>query len=194
METAINGVWDGAPGPGDRISVVGAGVVGCLVGALTASLPGAEVELIDIDGDRERVAKTLGCRFATPAEAGTEADIVFHASGTAEGLATALAVAGTETTIVEMSWYGSRVVPVALGGAFHSRRLTLRSSQVGTIPPGRHRRWPHRRRLALSLSLLRDPLFEVLFSGESRFCDLPELMPHIAGSPTGTLCHTIRYD
>jgi NADPH:quinone reductase-like Zn-dependent oxidoreductase len=194
METAVNGLWDAAPGPGDRISVIGAGVVGCLVGALAAKLPGAEVELIDVDGDRESVAMALGCRFATPQQARGEADIVFHASGTAEGLATALSVAGSETTIVEMSWYGTRVVPIALGGTFHSRRLTLRASQVGTIPAGRHRRWSHRRRLALALSLLRDPAFEVLLSGESRFCDLPELMPRIAGSPAGTLCHTIRYD
>jgi threonine dehydrogenase-like Zn-dependent dehydrogenase len=172
------------PGPGDRISVIGAGVVGCLVGALAAKLPGAEVELIDIDRSREGVAMALGCRFAAPQQARAEADIVFHASGTAEGLATALAVAGLEATIVEMSWYG----------AFHSRRLTLRSSQVGTVPAGRHHRWSRRRRLGLALSLLRDPMFEVLLSGESRFCDLPALMPRIAGSPAGTLCHTIRYD
>ena len=164
METAVNGMWDAAPGPGDRISVIGAGVVGCLVGALAAKLPGAEVELIDIDCDRDSIARALGCRFATPQQARAEADIVFHASGTAEGLATALAVAGLEATIVEMSWYGTRVVPVALGGAFHSRRLTLRSSQVGMVPAGRYRRWSRRRRLALALSLLtrsdiRDPSF-----------------------------------
>jgi NADPH:quinone reductase-like Zn-dependent oxidoreductase len=194
METAVNGLWDGLPGPGDRISVIGAGVIGCLVGALAAKLPGAEVELIDIDRGREGVASALGCRFAAPQQARAEADIVFHASGTAEGLATALAVAGLEATIVEMSWYGSRIVPVALGGAFHSRRLTLRSSQVGTVPAGRHHRWSRRRRLGFALSLLRDPIFEVLLSGESRFSDLPALMPRIAGSPAGTLCHTIRYD
>ena len=93
-----------------------------------------------------------------------------------------------------MSWYGTRIVPFALGGAFHSRRLTLRSSQVGAVPASRHQRWSHRRRLSLALSLLRDPVFDVLLSGESEFADLPELMPRLAASPAGILCHTLRYD
>jgi len=194
METAINGIWDAAPGPGDRIAVIGAGVVGCLVGALAARFPEAEVELIDIDRSREGVAMALGCGFATPQQARGEADSVFHASATADGLQTAIAISALEATIIEMSWYGTSTVPLALGGAFHSRRLTLRASQVGSVPAGRQRRWSARRRLALALSLLRDPVFEVLLTGESPFSDLPELMPRIAGSPAGTLCHTIRYD
>ena len=194
METAVNGLWDAAPGPGDRIAVIGAGVVGCLVAALAARLPGAEVELIDIDRSRERLSEAFGCRFATRSRRASEADLVFHASGTPEGLSTALAIAGFEARIVEMSWYGTRIVPLALGGAFHSRRLTLRSSQVGTVPAARQQRWSRRRRLALALSLLRDPLFDTLLSGESHFAELPELMPRLAASPAGTLCHTLRYD
>jgi threonine dehydrogenase-like Zn-dependent dehydrogenase len=194
METAVNGLWDGAPGPGDRIAVIGAGVVGALVAALAARLPGAEVELIDIDPTREPVATALGCRFAISAPKHTEADLVIHASGRPEGLAAALATAGFEATVLEMSWYGTRVVPLALGAAFHSRRLTLRSSQVGAIPAGRRARWSRRRRLALSLALLRDPVFDLLLSGESDFTALPELMPRLAGSPAGVLCHTLRYE
>jgi threonine dehydrogenase-like Zn-dependent dehydrogenase len=193
METAVNGLWDGAPGPGDRIAVIGAGVVGCLIAALAAKLPGAEVELIDLDPTRKSVAERLGCHFAFPEQARTEADLVFHASGTTEGLEVALATAGFEATVVEMSWYGTRIVPLALGGAFHSRRLTLRSSQVGAVPAARQARWSRRRRLALALALLRDPLFEVLMSGESRFAELPELMPRLASASAGTLCHTLRY-
>jgi NADPH:quinone reductase-like Zn-dependent oxidoreductase len=193
METAVNGLWDAAPGPGDRIAVIGAGVVGCLVAALAARLPGAEVELIDIDDTREPIATRLGCRFARPQGVRGEADLVVHASGDADGLATALAVAGDEALIVEMSWYGSRSVPVALGGAFHSRRLTLRSSQVGAVPAHRQRRWSRRRRLELAMSLLRDPVFDILLSGDSRFADLPELMVRLAANPGGTLCHTVSY-
>src|SRR5215470_9920136 len=136
METAINGLWDGVPGPGDRVAVVGAGVVGALVGALAARLPGTEVELIDIDPTRAALASALGCRFVPPQQARGEADLVIHASGVPEGLVT------------------------ALGGAFHSRRLVLRSSQVGTVPAARRERWSRRRRLALALSLLRDPVFD----------------------------------
>jgi threonine dehydrogenase-like Zn-dependent dehydrogenase len=193
METAINGLWDAAPGPGDRIAVIGAGVVGSLVAALAARLPGAEVELIDIDPARKGIASALGCRFASPRAASPEADLVIHASGAPEGLATAMSIAGFEATVLEMSWYGSRIVPLALGGAFHSRRLTVRSSQVGALPAARRQRWSHRRRLELALRLLRDPVYEVLLSGESCFAELPESMPHLAAS-TGALCHTLRYD
>ncbi len=134
METAINGMWDAAPGPGDRIAVIGAGIVGCLIAALAARLPGAEVELIDVDPSRDAIAQAFGCHFATPEKASPEADLVVHASGSPAGLGAALTIAGFEAMVLEMSWYGTRIVPLELGGAFHSRRLTLRSSQVGAVP------------------------------------------------------------
>jgi NADPH:quinone reductase-like Zn-dependent oxidoreductase len=193
METAVNGIWDGAPGPGDRIAVIGAGVVGCLVAALAAKMPGADVELIDVDPNREPIAAALGCRFATSENASPEADLVIHASGSPAGLAAALQIAGFEATVLEMSWYGSRTVPLLLGGPFHSRRLSLRSSQVGAVPPGRSPRWSHRRRLTLALSLLRDPAFDKLLSGETEFSALPDLMPRLAASSAGVLGHTLRY-
>jgi NADPH:quinone reductase-like Zn-dependent oxidoreductase len=193
METAVNGLWDGRPGPGDRIAVIGAGVVGSLVAALAARLPGTEVELIDINPNRAALAAALGCGFAAPQQACGEADLVIHASGAPEGLATALAVAGFEATVVEMSWYGTAIAPLSLGGAFHSRRLTLLSSQVGTVPAARRERWSRRRRLALAVSLLRDPLFDLLLSGETDFLALPELMPRLALSSEDALCHTVRY-
>jgi NADPH:quinone reductase-like Zn-dependent oxidoreductase len=194
METAINGMWDAAPGPGDRIAVIGAGVVGCLVAALAARLPGAEVELIDIDPAREAMAAAFGCHFTSPEKASPEADLVVHASGSPAGLATALTIAGFEAIVLEMSWYGTRMVPLELGGAFHSRRLSLRSSQVGAVPASRRQRWPHRRRLTLALSLLCDPVFDMLLSGETEFTGLPALMPQLATSSAGILCHTLWYD
>ena len=96
--------------------------------------------------------------------------------------------------MVEMSWYGTRMVHLELGGAFHSRRLTLRSSQVGAVPADRRQRWSPRRRLTLALSLLRDPVFDILLSGDTEFTALPELMPWLAASSAGILCHTLRYD
>jgi NADPH:quinone reductase-like Zn-dependent oxidoreductase len=194
METAINGIWDATPGPGDRIAVIGAGTVGSLVAALAARLPGAEVELIDIDPSRRTIAEALGCHFAAPENASPEADLVVHASGSPAGLATALTIAGFEAMVLEMSWYGTRIVPLELGGAFHSRRLTLRSSQVGAVPASRGQRWPLRRRLAFALSLLRDPVFDILLSGETEFAALPALMPQLAASSASILCHTLRYD
>ncbi len=193
METAVNALWDAGPRPGDRIAVIGAGVVGCLVAALAGSIPGTQVQLIDIDTAKARVAEALGVAFSQPEDAEDEADLVIHASGHPEGLRTALTLAGVEATVLEMSWFGTREVSLPLGGAFHAKRLTLASSQVGMVSPARRARWSHRRRLALALALLRDSRFDALISGESRFEALPETMTHLVESPQGALCHRIVY-
>ncbi len=194
LETAINGIWDGHPQVGDRISVIGAGTVGCLLAWLASRIAGCDVELCDINPERRTVADRLGIRFGEPAALTRDADLVFHASGSPSGLATAMSVAGTETTVVDLSWYGDQMVPVALGEAFHSRRLTIRSSQVGRLPPAQASRWDHRRRMALALSLLADESLEILITGESSFDELPDVMARLAATPGGTLCHRIRYE
>ncbi len=193
METAVNGVWDTAPRVGDRVVVVGGGVVGLLAAWLMRDLPGAELTLVDPDPTRAAVAEALGVNWAPELPSHGDADRVLHASGSPEGLRDALAVAGTEASIVELSWYGDRPVPLSLGEAFHSRRLTIRSSQVGRIPPEQAPRWTHRRRLGLALRLLEAPELDALISGESPFEELPEVMARLAAGPSGTLCHRIRY-
>jgi threonine dehydrogenase-like Zn-dependent dehydrogenase len=198
LETAVNGVWDGAPGPGDRIVVVGGGVVGLLVAWLCRPIPGARVTVVDVDPARERTATALGVDFVL-GDGGEgeippgEADLVFHVSGNPAGLAAALPLAGDEGTVVELSWYGDRPVALPLGEAFHSRRLLLRSSQVGRLPPHRRPRWDHRRRMGVVMELLHAGELDALISGESDFQDLPEVMARLASSPDGTLCHRIRY-
>lgn len=192
LETAVNGLWDASPAIGDRIAVVGGGVVGCLVAWLAARIPGCQVELVDVDPARGAVAAALGVPFAIPPRARRDADLLVHASGTAAGLATALDLAGFEATVLEMSWYGEGEVPVPLGRAFHSQRLTLRSSQVGAVATPQRARWNHARRLALALSLLAAPELDVLVSGEAGFAELPELMPRLA-APGAVLCQRIRY-
>jgi 2-desacetyl-2-hydroxyethyl bacteriochlorophyllide A dehydrogenase len=193
METAINGLWDASPRIGDHITVVGAGTVGCLVAWLATSMAGCDVEVVDTNPQRATVARDLGVNFAPPQEARESADVVIHASGTAAGLAVALRVAGFEATVVEMSWYGDQSVPVRLGEAFHSRRLTLRSSQVGQVARAQRARWTTSRRMALALSLLEDPVLDVLITGESEFEALPQVMTQLATAPGNTLCHRIRY-
>ena len=193
METAVNGVWDADVQIGDRVAVVGAGAVGCLVAYLAARLPGTTVELIDVDPGKAVVAGRLGVAFAAPDRATPEADVVIHASGNPQGLVTALTLAADEGTVVEMSWFGDRPVPLPLGEAFHARRLVLRSSQVGRVPADKRSRMPHRRRLALALSLLADDALDVLITGESPFVELPHVMARLAEAPAGTLCHRIRY-
>ena len=194
LETAVNAVWDAALVPGSRVAVVGGGAVGCLVAWLAGRIPGCEVTLVDIRDARAAVAVRLGVAFAGPAAAPVDCDVVFHASASADGLATAVRLAGVESTVIELSWYGTRVVPATLGGAFHARRLVLKSSQVGAVAPAQRPRWTHGRRLRLALSLLADPALDVLISGECGFDELPEVMPAVLGDGADVLCHAVRYD
>lgn len=193
LETAINGVWDARPLVGDRVTVVGAGTVGCLVAWLVNRIAGCDVELVDINPARATTARALGVAFAEPAAARGEADLVLHTSGSASGLATALRLAAFEATIVEMSWYGDQAVPVALGEGFHARRLTLKSSQVGSVAPAQRARWDTSRRMQLALSMLTEPALDALISGESDFDTMPAVMAQLASAPGDTLCHRIRY-
>lgn len=193
METAVNGLWDAGPRMGDRIAVIGAGVVGALVAYLCARIPGTHVQLVDVEARRAGLAEALAVPFRAPEAACGDNDLVIHASGTPQGLRTGLSLAGREATLVEMSWFGQQEVSLPLGEAFHARRLTLRSSQVGTVSPARSARWDHRRRLALALELLSDPRLDALISDESDFKDLPALMPQLAAKAGGALCHRLRY-
>ena len=193
LETAINGLWDARPQVGDRVEVIGAGTVGCLVAWLAGRIPGCEVELVDINPRREAVSRVLGVRFASPETASGNADIVIHASGSPAGLELAFQVSGFETTVVEMSWYGNQTVPVALGEGFHARRLTLKSSQVGRVAFSQRARWDTRRRMQLALMLLADRTLDALITGESDFEALPGVMARLAAAPGDTLCHRIRY-
>ena len=193
LETAINGLWDARPHVGDCVAVVGAGTIGCLVAWLAGGIRGCEVELVDVNPARAPIARALGVRFASPETASDNADVVIHASGSPSGLQTALRLAGFETTIVEISWYGRQDVPIALGEAFHSRRLTIASSQVGTVAPSQRARWDTRRRMRLALALLADPVVDALITGESEFDALPDVMAKLADEPGDTLCHRVRY-
>jgi threonine dehydrogenase-like Zn-dependent dehydrogenase len=193
METALNGIWDAAPGPADRIAIVGAGVLGALAARLCARLPAAEVTLVDIDSRRERLARALGVGFAAPEAAPGECDLVVHASASAAGLSTALRLAGEEATVLELSWYGSGDVAVPLGGAFHSRRLRLVSSQVAKVAPSHRARWSHRRRLEAALALLADPALDALLAPAIAFRDLPQKLPDVLAPASGVLCQLIRY-
>ena len=192
METALTILWDSGASAGDRIAVVGAGVVGALVGYLAARLPGADVSLVDINPARAELGAALGVPFALPDGAPQECDVVIHTSASANGLALALSLAGQEATVIEASWHGDAAIPVPLGGAFHSRRLRLVSSQVGHVPPARLPRWTYARRLAKALDLLADPRLDALISGETDFADVPAVYAQVLAAPD-TLCHRIRY-
>ncbi len=193
VETAVNILWDAAPLVGDRISVIGAGMIGAAVARLAAALPGADVVLVDVDAGKAGVAAGLGVAYAGPGDAPRDRDLVIDTSGSGDGLQLAIDTAATEGEIVEASWFGDRPVTVQLGGAFHSKRLTIRSSQVGLVSPRRRGTRSPRDRRELALGLLRDPVFDHLLTGESSWRELPDVMSAIAAGSSPGLCHTIDW-
>ncbi len=193
VETAVNALWDAAPLIGDRVAVVGAGMVGCCVARLLRRYPGVQVTLLDVDPGRAAVADALGVEFALPQDAPAGCDLVFHASATSAGLQRSLELLASEGTVLDLSWYGDREVTLSLGGAFHSGRLAIRASQVGTVSPARSGRRTHADRMALALDLLHDPAFDALLTGESPFDELPDVMAQLAAGNLPALCHTITY-
>ena len=194
LETALNGLWDAAPRLGDRVSVVGAGTVGLLVAYLAARVPGCEVELLDICAAKSAAAAALGLTLRHPDQAAGDADLVIHASGSPAGLITALGLAGFEATVLELSWFGDRPATLALGGAFHSRRLRLCSSQVSHLCAAQRGRWDHRRRLATVLRLLADhPALDCIINAECRFSDLPQTLTRLAADTGPVLCQRVVY-
>ena len=190
METALNIAWDAAPLAGERMLVVGAGVVGLLTAALLARIPGATVTMVDINPTRATLAAQFGCHFALPADAPTDQELIIHTSATESGLRTALASAAFEARIVEASWFGDKTPALPLGVAFHVRRLRLISTQVGSIASAMRGRRTYAQRLALALDLLRDPAYDALLEPPTRFEDLPKQMPRLLA---GGLCHVVTY-
>jgi threonine dehydrogenase-like Zn-dependent dehydrogenase len=193
LETAVNALWDAAPLVGDRVAVVGAGMVGCCVARLLAGMPGVEVTLVDVDPARAATAGSLGAGFALPDEADGGCDLVVHTSATSAGLQLSLDLLATEGTVVDLSWYGDAEVRLSLGGRFHTDRLAIRASQVGAVSPARRSRRTHAERLALALELLRDPAYDALLTGTSPFAELPEVMADLADGRLPALCHSVTY-
>lgn len=191
METALNITWDAAPLAGERIAVIGAGVVGLLTGSLLARIPGASVTLIDIDPSRASLAQRFGCCFAAPDCAPEALELIVHASGSEAGLRVALCRAAFEARIVEASWFGDLRPALPLGEAFHARRLRLIASQVGTVAAAMRARRTRTERLKLALDLLADPAYDALLEGPTPFETLPEAMPRLLAP--GGLCHVISY-
>jgi len=194
VETAVNALWDAGPLVGDRVAVVGGGMIGCSVARLLARMPGVEVTLVDVDPSRAAVADALGVDFALPDDAPDGRDLVVHASATSAGLQRSLDLLAPDGTVLDLSWYGDSDVRLALGGAFHSGRLTIRASQVGRVAASRQGRRTTAERLALALDLLRDDAFDALLTGESAFAELPAVMAGLTSSPGGALCHSVTYE
>ncbi|ONI86458.1 dehydrogenase [Actinosynnema sp. ALI-1.44] len=194
VETAVNAVWDAAPLVGDRIAVIGAGMVGASVAKIIAGFPATRVQLVDSDPAKAEVAAALGVEFTSPEDAEGGCDLVVHATASEAGLARALELLAEDGEVIELSWYGDRRVSVPLGEWFHSRRLTIRASQVGAVAQARRGSRGYADRLAVAMDLLADPGFDILISGEFPFGDLPAVLSSLASGELPGLCHRIRYD
>ncbi|MDR9363608.1 MAG: zinc-binding alcohol dehydrogenase [Microbacteriaceae bacterium] len=192
METALNVTWDSQVSAGDKVVVIGAGVLGLLVGFLLAKMPATDVTVIDKNKNRASLAKKLQLKFADTENSPNDCDVVINTSASSAGLSQAIEIAGNQAKIIEASWYGTEEVSLPLGGAFHSRRLSLISSQVGQIPENKIARWDYQRRMSTALGLLNDPVLDVLISGESKFENLDQQYSEILHNPE-TLCHRVRY-
>ncbi len=194
VETAVNALWDAAPLVGDRVAVVGAGMVGCCVARLLSRFPGVRVTLVDIDESRADIAKALDVDFALPDDAVAGCDLVVHASATSAGLQRSIDLLAPEGSVLDLSWYGDTEVTLELGGAFHAGRLSIRASQVGRVAPARRANRTTTDRLELALDLLHDDAFDALITGSSCFDELPHVMADIASGTTPAVCHTITYN
>lgn len=193
VETAVNALWDAGPRIGDRVAVVGAGMVGLSIALLLGRHPLERLEVVESSARRRELVSELGLTAVDPADASTDCDLAFHTSASAAGLATALGVLGTEGEVIELSWYGERSPQVPLGGEFHARRLAVRASQVGRVSPARSARRTFADRLAVALAALEDPAFDRLVSSAVPFTDLPATIDAIARGDRDVLCQVISY-
>ena len=198
IETALNAIWDSGAGPADKIVIIGAGIVGLLLTYLAARMPGTTVVVVDVAPARRAIVEAMGATFVAANTnladtLGDDADVVFHTSASQPGLTTAINACGFEATLVELSWYGSTAINVNLGGAFHSKRLRLISSQVGHVAASRRARWSHARRLQAAAALLDDDILDQLVGDSIPFDQLPTQMADIFDKSGGGLAPIIAY-
>ncbi|MET3811486.1 dehydrogenase [Arthrobacter sp. UYEF3] len=193
VETAVNALWEAGPRLGDRVAVIGAGLVGGMVAQLLGTFPLGRLQLIDVDPAKRAFAQTLGIDFSHPDDALPDCDIVIHCSAAQSGLERALQLVGDEGEIIEMSWYADRNVTLPLGEDFHARRLSIRASQVGVVARARRHRRTNADRLKLAVSLLSDPVFDTFLTGTSGFSELPDVVQRLSDGSLDALCHVIGY-
>ena len=193
METALTVVWDAGIAIGDRVLVLGGGVVGLLTAMLAKVAGAARVSVVEPFPRRRQAALSLGADEAfSPGQdvPDGECDVVIEATGDPASLDRAIAHAGLEATIVVASFYGERRSPIALGTEFHRRRLHLTASQVSRIPAHKTARWDASRRFAMVLERLTDPRLDALVEPPVPFAEAPAVFARLDADP-GMALHTV---
>ncbi len=166
LETAVNGVWDGQPIMGQRVLVIGYGLIGALIAHLVKPIPGIELHIHDIRGSRKELAIANGHHVWDAAESQPgDYDLIFHTSASSAGLQFAIDHTREEGRVIEMSWYGNQTVNLDLGASFHYGRNRIISSQVSRIASPALPHFDHHRRKSLIFQLLADDAYHK-FLGE----------------------------
>jgi 2-desacetyl-2-hydroxyethyl bacteriochlorophyllide A dehydrogenase len=192
VETALQLSLDAGPVAHERVVVLGLGVVGLLT-ALLLQRAGARVVAADPVQPRRAIAASVGIAAVAPGDLPTGVPRVVELSGSPSALPRALDLLAHEGTALVGSWYGRQDVVLPLGGAFHRRRLTIRSSQVSTIPAALAARWDHARRRAAAAALLADLPLAALATTEVRFDDIARAYALLDDGTAGVLHVALRY-
>ncbi|MEM9671559.1 MAG: zinc-binding alcohol dehydrogenase [Bacteroidota bacterium] len=191
LETALNAVWDSHLSAGDRVLVVGMGLIGSLVALLASQFPATQIRVAETDPTRQSLAREQGFSLYDPSD--TPFDVAFHSSGSSTGLQTAIDAVGYEGQVIELSWYGTRSAEVKLGGSFHQQRKQIISSQVSQLPAHRQARWDYRRRKQTVLDLLQDDGWDDFLTATVDFTDVPALFDQLRLGDRSQLSWTLRY-
>jgi 2-desacetyl-2-hydroxyethyl bacteriochlorophyllide A dehydrogenase len=176
VETAVNALLDAAPRLGERVVVIGQGVVGLLITRLARRAGASLIVTSDLYEKRRVLSRSAGADIAIDPSSedlrervsaltgGLGADVVIEASGEPRALDGAIKAAAHEGRVVVVSWYGTKRADLALGGDFHRKRLTLKSSQVSNLEPSLIPRWTILRRRELAASYLNELSLNELIS------------------------------
>jgi NADPH:quinone reductase-like Zn-dependent oxidoreductase len=161
METAVNAVWDSGVSIGDKVIIVGFGIIGALIAGVLKSMKHIHISIHESNPERASIARKLG--FEVPGEIQNNYfDIAFNTSASEHGLQVCIDSVGFEGKVTELSWYGEGKVNINLGGDFHSMRKVIIASQVSSIPAQMTGRWDFSRRKKLVFEILKDDYYSLL--------------------------------
>ena len=194
LETVLNATWDAAVSPGERVLIVGFGLIGSLIARVVADIPGVELIVAEVNPARARLASEMGFEtIEIPLPASAPFDLAFNTSASGKGLQTALDMVGLEGRVIELSWYGNQQVSMSLGGEFHALRKRILSSQVSRIPAHMASRWNFKRRKEAVFRLLQNPAFDQHITHEITLDEAPLLFEQWRKQVPDGLGYVIRY-
>lgn len=192
METALNAIWDSGVNIGDKVLIVGFGIIGSLIARILSFIPQVEVDVLDVQPAKITLIEQLGFSIYKE-EKEKKYDLAFHTSGSGPGLQTSINNVGLEGKIIETSWYGDKEVNLCLGETFHSQRKLIISSQVSHLPACKSARWDYKRRKEVVFQLLLHPEFDAHITHTIAFHNLPKLFQSLKKNRCQELSYLVYY-